>query len=85
MGCKILKGPQLLSIWGSKNFYELWAANINGSTSFQDSWAANIYGLETYELWLQDSACKLMNYGLQILMGLQIYELWDGNINGPAS
>ena len=25
-----------------------------------------------------------MNYELQILIYLQIYELWDGNINGPA-
>ena len=25
-----------------------------------------------------------MKYGLKILMSLQTYELWDGNINGPA-
>ena len=44
-GLKILMGPlgckykwvyKLLRIIGSKNFYELWAANVNGSANLYE-------------------------------------------------
>ena len=42
-------------------------------------------GAQTFTSYgLQILMQTFMNYGLQILMGLEAYELWAPNINGPA-
>ena len=64
--------------------YELWAPNINGSPNFYELWAC--YWVRKLPNCGLKTSQTFMNYGLQMLLGLQTYLLWwAANINGSAN